>query len=349
MSLRASILAAVTSLVVAGAAFGCGSSNDEADSGTTAAAATAADTTADSSASDNEGLTVGLVLGNASPFYSSVQAGAQAEADKLGVALTVQAPQKYDPVLQTPMVDALTARRVDAMVVSPTDPKAMIGPLQRANDAGIPVVTIDTPVGDGDYEGGDVSFPVSLITSDNAGGGQTACEALIKEMGGRGKIFVEDVQPGVTSSDDRFRGCKRAVDATDGSVKIVGHGYCNEDSSKAAADVAAALQRDPDITGIFGTDGYASDGVVQAVRQANVSDDVAVAYFDARKAGADALREGIVDLLIAQQTTDMGAAGVRDAVAALNDEEVERLQTLGVKVITRENVDEPANQALIYG
>jgi ribose transport system substrate-binding protein len=336
---------AIASVVVTG----CGSSSEGGASTEKAAGASNEKAAGTTSGKPGEGMTIGLVLGNASPFYSVVEEGAKKEAQRLGAELVVQAPQKYDPVLQTPMVDALTARKVDAMVVSPTDAKAMIGPLQRANDAGIPVVTIDTPIGDGDYTSGSIKFPISLITSDNIGGGRAACEALIEEMGGSGKMYVEDVQPGVTSTDERFRGCEEAVKATGGKVKIVGHGYCNEDSSKAAANVSAALQANPDIKGIFGTDGYASDGVVQAVEQANVSDDVAVAYFDARRKGADAVKSGLVDLLIAQQTTDMGAAGVRDAVAGFNGEKPERLQTLGVKVLDRDNIDEPANQALIYG
>jgi ribose transport system substrate-binding protein len=303
-----------------------------------------------STSGDADTYSVGLVLGSGnSPFYSTVQTGAEAKAEELGVELVVQSASKWDPVAQTAIIDGLIAKKVDAMVVVPTDATALIAPLQRAYDAGITVVTIDTAIGDGDYEGGEVTFPVSEVTSDNVAGGRTACEALIEQIGGAGDIYVEDVQPGATSSDERFAGCEEAVDATDGAVTIAGHSYSNEDSSKAAANVAAALQANPDLKGIFGTDGYASDGAVNALRQANVTDQVALAFFDGRRSGADAIADGTVDILVAQQTTEIGSQGVQDAVDALNGETVEKLTKLSVAVITKENVDDPEMQALIYG
>ncbi|TMF05592.1 MAG: substrate-binding domain-containing protein [Chloroflexi bacterium] len=68
-------------------------------------------------------------------------------------------------------MDALIARKIDALLIAATDKQAMIEPLQRANDAGIPVISVDTFIGDGDYANGPVTFPLSYIRSDNVQGG----------------------------------------------------------------------------------------------------------------------------------------------------------------------------------
>src|ERR687886_63115 len=131
------------------------------------------------------GPTIALVVGvRGDPFYVTMQKGAQAEADKLGAQLVVDGPAQFDAVQQTPIVDALIARRVDAMLIAATDKQAMIAPLQRANDAGIPVISVDTYIGDGDYENRPVTFPLSYIGSDNLQGGPMGWEALIAASGG---------------------------------------------------------------------------------------------------------------------------------------------------------------------
>ena len=130
------------------------------------------------------GPTIALVVGvRGDPFYVTMQKGAQAEADQMGAELIVDGPAQFDAVQQTPIVDALIARRVDALIIAATDKQAMIEPLRRANDAGIQVISVDTFIGDGDYENGPVTFPLSYIGSDNVQGGRIGCEALIAATG----------------------------------------------------------------------------------------------------------------------------------------------------------------------
>src|SRR5204863_6111758 len=114
------------------------------------------------------GPTIALVVGvKGDPFYVTMQKGAQAEADAVGASLVVDGPAQFNPVQQMPIVDAMIARKVDALVIAATDKQAMIEPLQRVDAAGIPVISVDTFIGDGDYENGPVTFPLSYIGSDN--------------------------------------------------------------------------------------------------------------------------------------------------------------------------------------
>ena len=65
-------------------------------------------------------------------FYITMQCGAEAEAKKLGVSVSTQGPQKFDPTLQKPILDSVMASKPDALLIAPTDTKAMQTPLQQA-------------------------------------------------------------------------------------------------------------------------------------------------------------------------------------------------------------------------
>jgi ribose transport system substrate-binding protein len=96
-----------------------------------------------SGSSPSKKYTLALVQGvKGDPFYVTMQKGAQMMADKLGATLVVDGPAQFDAALQAPIVDALIAKKVDAMIIAACDKQAMIAPLQRANDAGIKVPTM---------------------------------------------------------------------------------------------------------------------------------------------------------------------------------------------------------------
>lgn len=297
------------------------------------------------------GPTVALVVGvRGDPFYVTMQKGAQAEADAMGAELVVDGPAQFDPVQQTPIVDALIARHVDALVIAATDKQAMIGPLQRANDAGIPVVSVDTFIGDGDYENGPVTFPLSYIGSDNIEGGRIGCQALIDASGGAGSFYIQNVKPGISTTDQREQGCRQAFTDGGSQVNLVGVDYNDDSAANASQQTSAVLQRTPDLTGIFGANVFSAEGAAQAVKNANLSGTVKVANFDAPEQAITDLRAGAVDLVIAQKPADMGMTGVDYALQAISGDtsQIQKRVPTGYVVIDRSNVDTPEAQAAIY-
>src|SRR5215210_407495 len=134
-------------------------------------------------------------------FYITMNCGAQAEAKKLGVDLDFQGPDQFDATLQTPIVNGVTAKKPDAILIAPTDAKAMFAPIKQAADAGIKIVLVDTTLEQAD-------MAVSQIASDNEGGGRDAAKALADQIGGSGKVFVVNVKPGISTTDARGKGFK---------------------------------------------------------------------------------------------------------------------------------------------
>ena len=109
-------------------------------------------------------------------FYITMRKGAQAAADALGVELQWQGAPDFNPVQQVPVLDAVIGRHPDAILIAPTDKNQLVAPLKKAVDAGIPVITVDTFIGNGQYQtgNGDADFPLSYIASDNLLGGEIA-------------------------------------------------------------------------------------------------------------------------------------------------------------------------------
>src|SRR3954452_20865174 len=116
-------------------------------------------------------LKIAFVPGTIDPFYQTMQRGIEQAAADLGVEVVTQVPQKWDTSVQTPIIAALAAdKSINAVIAVPVDKDQMLAPLEALDKAGIPVITVDQYVGDGNYTNGSVTFPLSYISSDNEEG-----------------------------------------------------------------------------------------------------------------------------------------------------------------------------------
>ena len=143
-------------------------------------------------------------------FYITMNKGAQAAAEALGIEVDFQGAEDFNPTLQIPVLDAVIARKPSAIVTAPTDTTQLIEPLRRATEQGIAVVTVDTFIDDGKYQdgAGDGDFPMSYVASDNVAGGRMAAAAMAEAMGGSGSVYVSNVRPGISTTDQREEGFK---------------------------------------------------------------------------------------------------------------------------------------------
>ena len=294
-------------------------------------------------------IKIGFLAGVQDPFYFTMQRGAEAATQRFGAELVVQIPENWNATVQTPMLDAMVARGdLDFLFLAPVDKEAMVAPLQKAQDAGLPLLTVDTFIGDGDYTNGPVTFPLSYIGSDNVEGGRIACSSLAEAIGGQGKVYIQNVKPGISTTDQREEGCKQALDEYP-DITLVGVDYNEDDPSKAQAQTEAVLQREPDLKGIFGTNVFSAQGAGQVVANQGLGDQVSVVAFDATETAIEQLRSGVVDLVIAQKPSDMGYLAVEMAMAYLDG--VTSIPTripTGYQVITRDNMDNPEVQQFFY-
>jgi ribose transport system substrate-binding protein len=270
-------------------------------------------------------------------FYITMNCGAQAEAKKLGVDLDFQGPDQFDATLQTPVLSGVTASKPDAILIAPTDTKAMYAPIKQAADAGIKIVLVDTTLEQAD-------MAVSQIASDNEGGGRDAAKALAEQIGGSGKVFVNNVKPGISTTDARAKGFEEEAKSL--GLDYVGLDYNQDQPDKAAAIVKAQLAKNPDLKGIFATNLFGAEGSAAGLREAGKKDTVKIVGFDAGPKQVADLKEGLLQALVAQQPADIGAQGVQQAVAALKGESTKPKIATGSVILTKDNLAE--NQDAVY-
>ncbi|WP_129336579.1 ABC transporter substrate-binding protein [Cellulomonas endophytica] len=273
-------------------------------------------------------------------FYISMECGVRAAAEELGgVTVTVQGPQKFDASLQQPILQSVVATEPDAILIAPNDVTALQKPLEDAS-ANAEIVLVDTTVED-------PSFAVSEISSDNVGGGAAAFDAIKQLVPDGGQVLVIDNQPGISTSDARVKGFEDAA-AQDSAFEYVGVQYAQNQPAQAAQIVTSTLQRYPDLKAIFATNIFSAEGAATGIEQAGKAGEVQVVGFDAGPAQVDALNDGTVQAVIAQQPYDIGYQGVEQALAAINGEATEAQIQTGFTILTKDNLESEEGQAAIY-
>lgn len=316
-----------------------------------AAAASVALTMGVGAAHAQDKLTIALIPGlTTDAFYITMQKGAQAAADALGVELVFQGAPDFNPVTQVPVLDAVIARAPDAILIAPTDTTQLIEPLRKAHDAGIPVITVDTFIGTGQYQtgAGDADFPLAYIASDNVLGGKIAARALAAAIGGEGKVYVSNVKPGISTTDQREAGFKQAMAEEFPNVTVLETQFNDNDANKAASQLQGVLAREADLKGVFGANLFSALGAANGVQQAGQSGNVKVVAFDAPGSIVDNLSTGLVDVAIAQHPAEIGYYGVVSAYAHLTGQSIPVSIGTGFTIITKDNVSDPNIAKYVY-
>jgi ribose transport system substrate-binding protein len=304
------------------------------------------------SAQDAPQYTIALVPGlTTDAFYITMNRGAQAAADALGVELIFQGAPNFNPVEQVPVLDAVIARAPDAILIAPTDTVQLVEPLRRAHDAGIPVITVDTFIGSGVYQtgAGDADFPLSYIASDNVLGGRMAARALANAIGeAGGSVYVSNVNPGISTTDQREEGFKLEMAENFPNITVLETQYNNNDANNAASQLQAVLARDPNLRGVFGANLFSAVGAANGVQQAGQTGTIRVVAFDAPQSIVDQIKSGLVDMAIAQHPATIGWFGVAAAYAHLTGTAIPVAIGTGFTVIDATNVDDPEVAKFIY-
>jgi ribose transport system substrate-binding protein len=156
--------------------------------------------------------------------------------------------------------------------------------------------------------------------------------------------MVMSTDPGVSTVDLRIKGFEDAAKA-DSKFQYLPVQYSHNDPATASNLISSALQRDPDIKGVFAANLFAAEGTATGVRQAGKTSTVKIVGFDAGPNQIKALQQGTVQALIAQQPAAIGQYGVDEAVAALDGGQVSpKIQTT-FTTITKDNLASEGGQA----
>ena len=303
-----------------------------------------------SKASAEDKISIALIPGlTADGFYVTMHHGAEAAAKAVGAELIYQGAAEWNVSLQVPIIDAIIAKRPKAILIAANDKQQLIQPLKKAFDAGIEIVCVDTFIGNGVFQTGkgEADFPISYVASDNVLGGRMAARALAKAIGEKGKVYVSNVKPGISTTDQREEGFKDEMKNYKG-IEVLDTQFNDDDANKAAAQFQAVLGRVPDLAGVFGANLFSASGAANGAKQAGVTGKVKMAGFDAPESIVAQLKDGTFELTIAQHPAEIGYFGFMAAYAKVTGNPVPTAIGTGFSVMTKDNIDDPKVSRYLY-
>lgn len=271
---------------------------------------------------------IGLSLSTLNnPFFVQIRAGAQAEAKKLGVDLTVTDAQN-DASQQANQLQNFTSEGLGTIIVNAVDSDAVTPAAKAVNKSGIPLVAVDRAVNNADT--------TALVASDNTTGGKLAARSLAEKLGGQGKIVILQGQAGTSASRERGAGFAEGLKAYPG-IDVVAEQPADWDRTKGLDVTTNLLQANPDIDGVFAENDEMALGAIKALGS-KAGKSVQVIGFDGTDDGLKAVKAGTLYASVAQQPTELGRIAVQNAVKAAEGDKVEKSVMVPVKVVTKENV-----------
>ncbi|WP_371626976.1 substrate-binding domain-containing protein [Streptomyces sp. NBC_01116] len=264
------------------------------------------------------------------PFFVQMKEGAQAEAEKAGIDLTVTDAQN-DASQQANQLQNFTSSGVSSIIVNPVDSDAVGPGVRSANKADIPVIAADRGVNKAET--------ATLVASDNVAGGKLAADALADKLGGKGSIVILQGTAGTSASRERGAGFAEGLKAYP-DIKVVAKQPADFDRTKGLDVMTNLIQSHPGVTGVFAENDEMALGAAKALGS-KAGKSVSVVGFDGTPDGLKAVEAGTLYASVAQQPSELGKIAVRNAVKAAKDEKDEKVEStvkVPVKVVTRENV-----------
>ncbi|TIT29358.1 MAG: sugar ABC transporter substrate-binding protein, partial [Mesorhizobium sp.] len=191
---------------------------------------------------------------------------------------------------------------------------------------------------------GEADFPLSYIASDNILGGEIAARALAKAIGDKGKVYVSNVKPGISTTDQREEGFKKEMAANHPGITVLETQFNN----KAASQLQAVFARNSDLVGVFGANLFSALGAANGVQQAGQTGTIKVVAFDAPTSIVDNINTGLVDVAIAQHPAEIGYFGVVSAYAHLTGQSIPVAIGTGFTIMDKSNIADPNISKYLY-
>lgn len=299
----------MTMVLAVGMMAGCSTSKPEAPAASEPAAAT---------------QKVGLVLSTLNnPFFVTLKEGAEAKAKELGIELIVLDSQN-DPSKDMANVEDLITKGVGLILLNPTDSDAVANAVKAANDAKIPVITLDRAA-----NGGEV---VAHVASDNIAGGKMAADFINEKLAGKGNVIELQGIAGTSAARDRGQGFNDELKTFPG-LKVVAAQPADFDRTKGLSVMENLLQAQPDVQAVFAHNDEMALGALQAIEASGKK--IIVVGFDAVDDAVAAVKDGKMAATVAQQPELIGALGVETAAKVLKGETVEKSIPVELKLVTQ--------------
>jgi ribose transport system substrate-binding protein len=300
------------------------------------------------SSADPDRTTIAVIpKGTSHVFWQSVHAGAAKAAQELGVDIIWRGPLREDDrASQVSEVEGFITRGVSGIVLAPLDEAALVGPVNDAMRAGIPVVIFDSGLKGNDY--------VSFVATDNQHGGRLAGEGLARLLPDGGKAVMLRYAEGSASTNEREAGFLEEI-AKHKNVEVVSsnqYGGADVEGAYKRAEAMLHRFRRPDgslgIDGIFTPNESTTLAMLRVLQGSGWAGKVKFIGFDASDTLVKGLSDGHIDGLVLQNPVNMGYLAVTTMVEHLKGRPVEKRIDTGAQLVTRDRMEDPAVKELLH-
>ena len=271
--------------------------------------------------------TIALVVSTLNnPFFVSLKDGAQKEADKLGYNLVVLDSQN-NPAKELANVQDLTVRGTKILLINPTDSDAVGNAVKMANQAKIPVITLDRQASKGEV--------VSHIASDNVLGGKIAGDYIAKKAGEGAKVIELQGIAGTSAARERGEGFQQAVAAH--KFNVLASQPADFDRTKGLNVMQNLLTAHPDVQAVFAQNDEMALGASRAVQAAKKN--IPVIGIDAIPDALKGVKDGKLVATVFQDARGQGAGAIEVAAKLAKGESVPKTTFIPFQLVTKENLD----------
>ena len=264
------------------------------------------------------------------PFFVKMKEGAM-EAAKAKGAKLMSAAGKFDTdnATQVTAIENMVTAGAKAILITPSDTKAIVPAIKKARDAGVMVIALDTPTDPQDATD-------ALFATDNFKAGVLIGQYAKAAMAGKpAKIATLDLAPGITVGKLRHDGFLQGFGIKEGDPGIVCSQDTQGDQAKGQTAMENCLQKAPDINVVYTINEPAAAGAYQALKSAGKEKGVLIVSVDGGCAGVKNVKAGVIAATSQQYPLKMAALGVEAGVTyAKTGKKASGYTDTGVTLIT---------------
>lgn len=308
--------------------------------------------------SDGETIKIGLVTKTeTNPFYVAMRDAAKESASEQNVDLQVfSGKENNDNDSQVTAVENLMSQGVDGILITPADSAAIVPTIEKARDAGVIVIALDTPTQPADAV-------AATYATDNFKAGQLIgewAEASVEDPK-EARIALLDQDANNTSVDvarnqgflDGF-GIDLADKAKNGDEKddrIVGNYMTESERDEGRTQMEIALQADPELNLVYSINEVVAAGAWEAITTAGVEDQITMVGVDGGCDGVQMIADGKLGATAMQFPSKMATMGMDAIVKAVQsgEEITENDVDTGATLITDNPVDGVESEDSAWG
>lgn len=224
-----------------------------------------------------------------------------------------------DTAGQTRIVEQMILAKVNALVIAPSDSKAMVPVIKKAVDAGITVINIDNQLDPAIVKSKNISVP--FVGPDNRKGARLVGEYLAKQLKAGDEVGIIEGVSTTTNAQQRTAGFKDAMDAA--QIKVVSLQSGDWEIDKGNKVAASILSEYPDVKALLAGNDSMAVGAVSAVRAAGKAGQVQVVGYDNINAIKPMLKDGRVLATADQFAAKQAVFGIETALKIIKGEKVD--------------------------